>query len=177
MLRQFLPRPQRPRARCGAGWRSQHEDIRKIIQRRLPAERDAGRRPPIKQARGLLAGEGNRPRPISPHPLSECQDIDARLQRLMVHARARLAHVGEADAKVEQRSEFMRLIEPRRDADRMNRAPEAVAGMRIVVAEIGGTLSGSGADKDEAEVRLELVGEAVHVGGATSIKKTSLVYL
>jgi len=166
MRGQFRPRLQRPRARGGAGRRGQHEDFGKIIALRLPAERDARRRPPIKQARGLLAGEGDGPRPIPPHLLDEPRDIDARLQRLMIHARAKLAHVGEADAEVEQRRKFMRLIEPRRDADRVDRAPEAVAGMRVIVAEVSGPLGGGGADEDEAEVGLELVGEAVHVGGA-----------
>jgi len=80
----------------------------------------------------------------------------------MVHACARLAHVGEADAEVEQGREFMRLIAARRDSDRVDRAPEAISGMRVVMAEVCGTLPGSGADEDEAEMKLELVGEAVH---------------
>jgi hypothetical protein len=33
------------------------------------------------------------------------------------------------------------------------------------VAEVGRPLPGGGADEDETEVGLELVGEAVHVGG------------
>src|SRR5260221_14238402 len=56
----------------------------------------------------------------------------------------------------------MRLIEPRREPDRMDRAPEAVAGMRIIVAEIRRPLPGGGADKDESQIVLKLVGEAVH---------------
>jgi hypothetical protein len=43
----------------------------------------------------------------------------------------------------------------------MERAPEAIAGMGVVMTEIGGPLSGGGADEDEAEVRLKLVGEFV----------------
>lgn len=43
----------------------------------------------------------------------------------------------------------------------MDRAPEAVAGMGVIVAEFGRTRRGGGADEDEAEVRAELVGEAV----------------
>jgi hypothetical protein len=175
MLRQLLPRLQRPRARGGAGGRGEHEDFGKIIQQWLPADRNARRRPPIKQARGLLAGEGDRPRPIAPHLLDEPSDIDARLQRLMVHARAKLAHVGEADAEVEQRREFMRPIEPRRDADRMDRAPEAVSRMRVVMAEVSRPLAGGGADEDEAEVGLELVGEAVHSGTGTQCELRSRV--
>jgi hypothetical protein len=34
------------------------------------------------------------------------------------------------------------------------------------MAEFGGTPPGGGADEDEAEVGLKLVGEAVHLGGA-----------
>src|SRR6266851_7115916 len=56
----------------------------------------------------------------------------------------------------------MRLIEPRREPDRVDRTPEAVAGMRIIVAEIRRPLPGGGADKDETQIVLKLVGEAVH---------------
>jgi hypothetical protein len=43
----------------------------------------------------------------------------------------------------------------------MDRAPEAVAGMGVVVPELGRTRRGGRADEDEAEVGTELVGEAV----------------
>jgi len=78
-----------------------HEDGGIIIARRLPAERDRRRRPSVKQARGLLAGERNPARPIVLHLRPECRGIDARLQGLIIHSRTALAHVGEADAEVE----------------------------------------------------------------------------
>jgi hypothetical protein len=45
----------------------------------------------------------------------------------------------------------------------MDRAPEAIAGMSIVVPELGRAGAGCGADEDEAEVGTELVGEAVQI--------------
>jgi hypothetical protein len=50
----------------------------------------------------------------------------------------------------------------------MDRAPEAIAGMRVVMAEVGGTLARGGADEDEAEVRLELIGEFFQECGSLS---------
>jgi hypothetical protein len=41
--------------------------------------------------------------------------------------------------------------------------------MCVIVAEISGSLPGGGADEDEAEVGLKLVGEAVHAGGARRV--------
>lgn len=46
----------------------------------------------------------------------------------------------------------------------MDRAPEAVAGMGVIMPELGRARRGGGADKDEAEVLPELVGEAVQGG-------------
>jgi hypothetical protein len=46
----------------------------------------------------------------------------------------------------------------------MDRTPEAVAGMGVVVSELGRARRGGGADEDEAEVGVELVGEAVEEG-------------
>lgn len=43
----------------------------------------------------------------------------------------------------------------------MDRAPEAVAGMGVVVPEFSRARACGGADEDEAEVGEELVGEAV----------------
>lgn len=43
----------------------------------------------------------------------------------------------------------------------MDRAPETVAGMGVVVPELGRARAGGGADEDETEVGAELVGEAV----------------
>jgi hypothetical protein len=53
----------------------------------------------------------------------------------------------------------MRRVSARRDADLVERAPEAIAGMRVVMAEVGRPLTCGGADEDEAEVMLELVGK------------------
>jgi hypothetical protein len=53
----------------------------------------------------------------------------------------------------------MRLVWARRDADLVDRAPKTIAGTRIVMAEVSGALSGSGADEDKAQVILKLVGE------------------
>jgi hypothetical protein len=44
----------------------------------------------------------------------------------------------------------MRFISARRDADLVDRAPKAIAGMRIVMTYVGGSLAGGGADEDEA---------------------------
>ena len=51
----------------------------------------------------------------------------------MVHSRAQFAHIGEANAEFQQAWKFMRLISARRDADLVDRAPKAIAGMRVVV--------------------------------------------
>ncbi len=68
----------------------------------------------------------------------------------MVHARAGLAHIGEAYAELQQAWKFMRLISARRDPDLVDRAPEAIAGMRVVMTFVGGSPTGSGADEDQA---------------------------
>jgi len=79
----------------------------------------------------------------------------------VIHPGARLAEIGEADPELDQRCELARLIAPRRDPGLMDRAPEAVAGMGVVVPELGRARRGGGADEDEAEVFTKLVGEAV----------------
>ena len=53
----------------------------------------------------------------------------------------------------------MRLVAARCDADLVERAPKAIAATRVVMAQIGGALSGGGADEYEAEARLKLVGK------------------
>jgi len=53
----------------------------------------------------------------------------------------------------------MRFVSSRRDADLMDRAPEAIAGMRIVMAQVGRPLSGGGADEDQFQTILQLVGK------------------
>ena len=68
----------------------------------------------------------------------------------MVHSRTGLAHIGEANAEFQQTWKLMRFISARRDADLVDRAPKTIAGMRIVMTYVGGSLAGSGADEDEA---------------------------
>jgi hypothetical protein len=56
----------------------------------------------------------------------------------------------------------------------MDRAPEAIAGMGVVVPELSRARAGGGADEDEAEIGTELVGEAVegtvgHLGGTNEL--------
>jgi len=55
----------------------------------------------------------------------------------MVHSRTDLAHIGEANAEFQQAWKFMRFISARRDADLVERAPKAIAGMRVVMAFVG----------------------------------------
>jgi len=54
----------------------------------------------------------------------------------MIHSRAELANIGEADAEFQQRRKFMRLVSARRDTDLVDRAPEAIAAMRVVMAQV-----------------------------------------
>jgi hypothetical protein len=77
----------------------------------------------------------------------------------MIHSRAELAKIGEADAEFQQFRKFKRRVLARRYADLVDRAPEAITGMRIVMAEISGALASGSTDEDEAEMVLELVGE------------------
>jgi len=92
----------------------------------------------------------------------------------VIHSGARLGEIGEADPEIEQRSELAWLIAPRRDPGLMNRAPEAVAGMGVIVPDLGRARRGGGADEDEAEVGAELVGEAV--GGGVGQRSSPSVY-
>jgi len=79
----------------------------------------------------------------------------------MIHPGAGFGEIGEADAECEQAGKLVRPIAPWRDAGLMQRAPEAVAGMSVVVPDLGRARRGGGADEDEAEIGTELVGEAV----------------
>ena len=54
----------------------------------------------------------------------------------MVHSRTNFAHIGEANAEFQQAWKFMRFISARRDAHLVDRAPKAIAGMRVVVAYV-----------------------------------------
>ena len=87
--------------RCGARWRGQHEDNRKIVQWRLPTERNRFGRSAIEQARGPLAGEGDRVRPVAPYLFPEGRDVDGESEGLVIHARARFAEIGKADAELQ----------------------------------------------------------------------------
>jgi hypothetical protein len=136
-VRQFLPRQHGPVARCGAGWRGQHEDNRKIFLWRLPAQRNRCRRSPIEKARGPLAGEGDGLRPIALHLFTESRKIDREVEGLVVHSRADFAHISEANAEFQQAWKFMRFISARRDPDLVDRAPKAIAGMRVVMTYVG----------------------------------------
>ena len=147
-------------ARCGAGWRGQHEDNREILLWRLPADRNGFRRTSIEKARGLLAGEGDGLRPIAPHLFPERLDIDGEGERVTVHARTELAKIREADAEFQQRLKFMRLVSARRDADLVDRAPEAIAGMGVVMAQVGRPPAGSSANEDQSQMLLKLIGKS-----------------
>jgi hypothetical protein len=162
-IRHFLPWLHRPVARCGAGWRGQHEDRREVFLCRLPAQCNRFGWPVIEKTRGFLAGERDGLRPIAPHLFPEACNVDGEGEGLMVHSRAELANIGEADADVQQRLIFMRLVAARRDADLMDRAPEAIARTRVVMAGVGRPLAGGGADEDEAQVRLKLVGKPIQL--------------
>lgn len=150
-----------PRRRTGR--RRQHEYLRPAPITRLPPQRNPARRPAIEQARRLLARERNRPRPIFFDLGPEPRHIDRLTRDLAIHPGARLGEIGEANPEFDQRGELARLIPPRRDPGLMDRAPEAVAGMGVVVPELGRPRAGGGADEDEAKVGTELVGEAVAV--------------
>ena len=156
---QLLPWLYRPVARCGAGWRGQNEHSREIVQWPLSAERHRLGGSSVEKARGLLAGEGDRPRPVLPHLFPESRDVDWKSEGLMIHARAKFAQIGEANSDLQQRWKLMRFVSSRRDADLMDRAPKAIAGMRVVMTQIGRPLAGGGADEDKAETGLQLVGE------------------
>jgi hypothetical protein len=107
---------------------------------------------------------------VTQHLVAEGRDIDGKFERLMIHSGAELADIGEADAELQQRRKFMRLVAARRDADLVDRAPEAIAGTGVVMACRGRALAGGGADEHEAEVRLELVGEFFQVVRAVKSK-------
>ena len=77
----------------------------------------------------------------------------------MVHSRTEFTHVGEANAEFQEFAKFMRLVSARRYADIVQRAPKSIAGMRVVMAQVGRPLSGSGADEDQSKVFLKLVGK------------------
>ena len=80
----------------------------------------------------------------------------------MVHSRADLAHIGEANAEFQQAWKFMRLVSARRDADLVDRAPKAIAGMGVVMAFVGRPPTGSGADEHQSQMILKLVRKVFH---------------
>ena len=55
----------------------------------------------------------------------------------MVHSRTGFAHIGEANAELQQAWKFMRFISARRDADLVDRPPKSIAGMRVVMTYVG----------------------------------------
>jgi hypothetical protein len=60
----------------------------------------------------------------------------------MVHPGAELANIGETNSEFPERGKFMGLVSARRDADLVERAPKAIAGMRVVMANVCRPLSG-----------------------------------
>src|SRR5579871_4036134 len=95
------------------------------------------------------------------HLCLEARDVEGLPRDLMVHPRTGFRKIGEADAQLEQRGELARLMPPRGDPDLVQGAPEAVARMGVVVSDRGRACAGRRADEDEAQVRAELVGEAM----------------
>lgn len=170
-IRQFLPWLDRPVARCGTGWRGQHEHSREVLQRRLLAQRYRLGGSSVKKACGLLAGEGDRRGPVLPHLFPESRNVDWEGEGLTIHARARFAQIGEANSGFQQRPKLMRLVSARRDADLMDRAPKAIAGMRIVMAQVGRPLSGSGADEHQSQTILQLVGKSFQLVRAFFVRR------
>src|SRR3954462_5716965 len=120
-----------------AGRRGQHEYLRQTLIPLLSPQRNPTRWSAIKQARRLLARERNRPRAKLFDLGFESRHVDCLRRDLVIHPGARLGEIGEADPELKQASELARLIAPRRDPGLMDRAPEAVAGMGIVVPEFG----------------------------------------
>jgi len=96
---------------------------------------------------------------MAQHLLTKCRDVDWKGKRDAIHARAGLAHVGEADVDIPQACKLMRLVLARCESDLMDRAPEAVAGMRIIMAFVGRPLTSSGADEDQFQVIPKQVGK------------------
>ena len=144
-------------ARCGAGWRGQHEDFGKALRRWLPAQRNRFGWSSIKQARGLLAGEGDDLRPVAMHLFPEGRDVDGKGKRLGIHARAGFAQIRKADAEFQERWKFARCVKARRYTDLLDRAPKAIAGMGVVVANIGRPRTCRGADEDQSKMLLKLI--------------------
>jgi hypothetical protein len=126
---------------------------------RLLAQRNRFRWSAVEKACGFLAGEGDGLRLVTLYLFPEGRNIDGEGEGLIVHSRAELAKIGEADAEFQQRGKFMRLVSARRDADLVDRAPKAIARTRVVMAQVGRALSGGGADEDEAQVAFKLIGK------------------
>lgn len=53
----------------------------------------------------------------------------------------------------------MRLVSAREYADLVCRGPKAIAGMRVVMPDVGRPLARGGADEDQAQLILDLVGK------------------
>ena len=80
----------------------------------------------------------------------------------MVHSRTEFTHVGEANAEFQEFAKFMRLVSARRYADIVQRAPKSIAGMRVVMAQVGGPLARGGADEDQSQLFPKLVRKLFH---------------
>ena len=96
----------------------------------------------------------------------------------MVHARAKLAKIGEADAEFHELAKFMRCVSARRDADLVKRAPEAISRAGVVALSLCRRPSSRSPDHDEVEPRGQEVGQDAHnsmLGGADwSVLKEAL---
>src|SRR4051812_4877307 len=165
-------------AGSSAGRRRQHKGRRKSILWLLPAELNHVRRLAEEITRGLLAGEGDGAGAKSLHLCSERGNIDRVRRKLTLHAGFGLVEIREADAERQQRAKLARVIAARRYAGLMDCAPEAIARMRIIVADMRRPVAGRSADKDQPQLRAkqvrQLVGRRTHrdAGSSAAARKS-----
>ena len=175
--RKLPPGLQRPmpgrRARRGG----EHEHVGKLLVSLLPPQRNHAGRFAIKQARSLLARERNGLRPVLLDLGPESRHVDRCCLDLVIHPGARLGEIGEADPELEQRGELARLITARRDAGLMDRAPEAVAGMGVVVPITGLTACWLLCPQRPAEDALEAGPGVYRTCGRASQRPIALLHL
>ena len=68
---------------------------------------------------------------------AETGNVDREIESRVVHSCTGLAHVGETNAEVQQASKFVRLILAWRYPDLVDGAPKAIAGMSIIMTDVG----------------------------------------
>jgi hypothetical protein len=66
----------------------------------------------------------------------EAGDIERLPCDLVIHPGAELGEIGEPDAELKQRGELVGLVQPRRDPGLIQRAPEAIAVMNVIVPAV-----------------------------------------